>query len=272
MSNLDFYSTDSGLYDRARARAMTAGYFDRYSKDKENYFTVSVEEVFDITEGGVRFGGKIDTLLRRKSDNRLIHMEHKTSGWAKVLDETSDYWTNLFINRQIALYSFAIAKKYGEMPLTIWDVVYKPRLDILGSKVRQRKTETELEFKTRRSLGLESPEAYENRLREEYRANPKYFIRREINLLDDDIQALVDESHFTSLRINAVMNWKDGYTREDIQWARNPVACMSNWGTCPFLQTCSGFASLENNSKLEKLETPHPELEVEKDEKDEWKL
>lgn len=113
-----FYKTRQSIMNNTFEKC--AEYFSDSGFDWINkYEIIGVEKEVHFTIDTYNFIGFIDLLLRDKTDNRMIVVDHKSGEYpfkkngevkAKVKDSFDDY------KRQMYLYSHAIYKLYNEFP------------------------------------------------------------------------------------------------------------------------------------------------------------
>jgi len=262
------YFSDTGKIERARIYAYLKGYYARWGKDLNNYEVIGVEVEFsrvicDVS-GSQRHeayriaAGKLDALVRRKSDGQLIIIEHKTAGaYSKADDPSSIYWTKLSMDNQSCSYVHHIEELTGERPLIMYDVVLKTRSAPLKSKKRKKKTETDAEFQLRIAGDNESTQEYQTRLANKYveECGDRYF-RQVINITSNELEEKVKELGYIAQQIHS-------NTGEGIR-IRNTTACNSFGSTCEFMGVCTGLEQLDD-PKFIKKETAHEELQQQKE-------
>ena len=145
---------------------LLAGYFDRWSEDPVKELHPEIE--FRHSLSGSRsfdVAGKIDG-LGVLHDGRLALVEHKTT--SADVSPDSDYWIRLRSNPQVMQYVLAARALGWDVSVVLYDVTRKPSI-----RVKQNET----------------PEAFATRLAEDCRTRPEfYFARREVPILEDDIE------------------------------------------------------------------------------------
>ena len=261
MKTEPYFSVD-GKVEQVRISSYLKGYYKRWSEDLKLYDVVSAELQFYIPkalEGANPYSpsraGKLDVLVRRKSDGRLIIIEHKTAGAYSKADEAgSAYWTKLSMDTQLAFYTDCVRNISGEMPLVMYDVILKTRSAPLKSRARKKKDETPGEFEMRKAADCETLSQYHARLTNTYveEARVRYF-RKEVNITGQELETKLGE-------INQVIHQIEN---NEIR-IRNTSACSSYGSTCEFMGVCTGLEQLDD-SKFEKKETAHEELQQQKE-------
>lgn len=118
-------------YDRAKLRVLVRGYNARWllefvDGDGVYLFDVlGVESQFRYDLGGFEIGGKLDALVRRRSDGAMFVVEHKFTG-SNVGDGES-YWERLAIDTQVSIYLDGASVLTGEdVAGVIYDVIARP--------------------------------------------------------------------------------------------------------------------------------------------------
>lgn len=172
---------------------------------------------------GVRLFGRVDLVVRDGSGNLLV-VEHKTSGADSIMGFGS-YWQRLNLDTQTSLYMVGIG-----VGCVLYDVVKKPGL-------RPSKADEALA----KAHGCSVIDAYIERLSNEIAANPEeYFQFREIVKTPEDLEeALSDVRGW----ISALRQYRSaGF------YPRNTDSCRGLFGFCPYLEVCSGSASLDDET------------------------
>jgi len=227
-------------------------YFDRYHQAEEIVAEVHPEIEFDVDLDGsrtFRAAGKIDGLgvLR---DGRQALVEHKTTGTDISAD--SDYWLRLRADSQIFQYVSAARKMGWNIQTVIYDVVRKPMikpkeiplLDEAGCKIvtvdATGERATNKNGTPRQSAGegmtmqtrQESAEEFGERLRKDALERPEfYFARREIPVLDQDLEEFEFNRIQTSRMILDRRRQEKLVSRQERAWPRHV-----NGLICPFCE------------------------------------
>ena len=255
------YFSDAGKIERARIYAYLKGYYARWGKDLENYSVIGVEGEFSRTvrdvSGSRIAAGKLDALVRRKSDGQLIIIEHKTAGaFSKADDPSSPYWTKLSMDNQSCSYVHHIEELTGERPLIMYDIVLKSRSTPLKSRKRKKKDETDAEFQLRIAGDNESIQEYQARLANKYveECSTRYF-RQVVNITSNELEMKIDELNQVAQQI---------HSNTDKIRIRNTTACSSFGSACEFMGVCTGLEQLDD-PKFMKKETAHEELQQQKE-------
>lgn len=211
---------------------------------------VKPEHEFELPIAGSRTfnaAGKIDG-LGVMPDGTQVLVEHKTCG--QDIGPDSDYWLRLRANPQLFQYVDAARAAGWEIRTVIYDVVRKPSirpkqiplLDEEGLKVvLDNETGERVRAKNgkpRQSAGQgmtlqtreESPEEYSARLYEDACARPEfYFQRREVPILDDDLQEFCEQRVQVARMILDRRRQQRSAPLPERAWPRN-----LNGMTCPF--------------------------------------
>lgn len=131
---------DAGLetVETAKLMGLILGYISRwYKTDVEELDVIDVEKEFNNTKllATINFVGKVDGLVRRKSDGKYFILEHKT---ASVVDES--YVAQKQIDSQTMTYAICLE---DTMEIEIGGVIH----DIITKqKIRLKKGESESDF------------------------------------------------------------------------------------------------------------------------------
>ena len=263
--NSEPYFKGDGWIEKLRIPAYIAGYYHRWLKDRDLYEVIGVELEFQHKASSYSEAGKLDVLVRRKSDGKLVIIEHKTaSKFSKASEPGSAYWQKLSMDTQMCFYHRHIQKLYGEEPEILYDVVIKSKSAPLKGKARKRKGETDAEFAQRKYDSAETPSEYRARIKEVYRAEgAERYIRKTVHLTQQEVDRKMVE---LDSMMNDIMEPGTNEAADD-HWAekrtriRNTTACSSFGGACEFLGVCTGLEQLDD-PKFEKKEKLHSELTV----------
>lgn len=249
--------TATGIDDAAMAKAevIMAAYDARWAPSMAEWEVLGVEVEFIAVIPGrkrLRVAGKLDKLLRRRSDGSIWFGEHKTSGADLSLGST--YWQRLRMDPQVSIYHQGLRELGHEPAGCIYDVIVRPEQRLLKATpldkrkytkagalyAKQRENDETIEEFRKRVSGLvaEEPDAY--------------FARAEIVRLDSEIEASAEDVTETALQIRA--GSQTGVA------PRNPGACQMYGRTCEFVDVCSGLASLDDETRFQKLTRVHSEL------------
>jgi hypothetical protein len=109
-------------FERTKLRLLVIAYHERY-KD-EDWEVLAVEAEFRYMLGDHLIGGKIDALIRDRTDGRVFVVEHKFTG-----SDTSiggPYWERLAIDTQVSIYIDGAAMLGYEIAGCIYDVLKRP--------------------------------------------------------------------------------------------------------------------------------------------------
>jgi hypothetical protein len=243
-------------YDRARARALFAGYCARWESDAEDYEVIAVEVPFEAklrAPSGRRsprwqIGGVLDGILRERRTGRVLLLEHKTT--SEDIRPGTDYWTRLRLDAQVSLYYQGAAALGYHVDACLYDVIAKPGLKPLrATPPEARKYTKEGRLYANQRERDETPEEYEARLVAAIAAEPEaYYQRAEVVRLEAELL----EAHRDTWDMSRLLTL--GHR------PRNPRACLE-WGrSCSYLPVCSGAASLDDETRYRRLDNPHPEI------------
>ena len=228
----DWWQSPEGDVEIARCVAYLAGYYEKWRQaDKDEYDVISVEKEFLFTDPdvpGISFAGKMDVVLKRKSDGAIVVMDHKTAGAGSGAGEPgSPYWLKLPFDNQVNIYLRAAKQLYGHDDVIFaYDVILKTGSKPQGSRARIRKGEDPVSFEMRKRETSESVGEYAARIRDNYTTQSERYVRREIMTLDGEA-----EDKWSDLTHLIPLMTKPPYVR-------NTVACSRGQQTCPFMQRC----------------------------------
>lgn len=213
---------------------------------------------------GVVLKCKADTLLRRRSDGTLWVREGKTT--SKEIEGFGPYWARLQVDSQASWYHLAFGAEG-----VIYDVARKPTIKCCGTDERQalgrlcaeaiqakgwageacwakRSPAKQAEMLAKRGVTINLPEskvldAYQARVTESITENPSRYLQwRELPKTDQDLrQAALDlYQQARMIRESYRNNW----------WPRNSSSCESVYGTCRYLDVCTGRASINDDGSF----------------------
>lgn len=191
-----------------------------YAPPREDYEVVSVEEAFEqpiihpskrTGLVSMRLGGRTDAVVRKVADGSLWVLEHKST--SDEITGFGPYWQRLAIDRQSSIYAMAS----GAVGV-LYDVLRKPALKVKAN---------------------ESIEQYGERCAAAIAEDrSRYYQFREIHKTPADLtETQIDV--YQAARLVGVST-REGW------WPKNTGACRSLYGTCPFLDVCSGRANLDD--------------------------
>jgi hypothetical protein len=249
-----FWESDTGQLERTRVEIMLNGYWKSWADARSEWEFVDSEAVIWTNydeRAGLVLAGKIDALARYLPDGRLFMVEHKTSS-EPASSTGDDYWQRLKIDSQVSLYKMILERQLGEPIYVLYDVLRKiSKKPKLLAGVRKRRDESAEEWERRKAESRETlPDFAARMLQEIDGEQQKWFVRREIHRLDTD-----HESFWSDLQ--ATMG--EMFGRENQTYPRNDAACMARFGTCPYLDVCTGTMTLDD-PRFAVTEDVHPEL------------
>jgi PD-(D/E)XK nuclease superfamily len=260
----DMFDAGVDPWDIARIIPMLEGYAARWGEtDAEEYTILAVEKEFRCPlvnpatgkESQIwQLAGKLDKIVLEKSSNRILIMEHKSSG--SDISPGSTYWSRLRMDSQVSIY-YAGARSLGyDVSGVLYDVLGKPKLRPYEETPEEnRKYKKDGELYANQRLNAETTDEFEKRCMEEIASDPnRYYQRGEVVRLAEEMDtALIDVWQLgQQLREAERMN----------RSPRNPDAC-EKWGTlCSFFGVCSGMESLDNLMLFQRSDNVHPELSL----------
>lgn len=238
----------------ATLSGLLAGYYQYYSSDpihnlrpeQEFRFPLPGSRTFDVA-GKIDGIGILDT-------GRPALLEHKTTSDSVTPD--SYYWLRLRCNNQIMQYVHAARTCGQPVDVIYYDVTRKPSirpklipildeaglkivLDASGQRVMKK------DGKPRESAGEgmtlqsreETAEEFGERLREDSIARPEfYFARREVPILDQDLEEFVTQRLEISRMILSLRRAARSMSKPHQAWPRN--CSERTCGACEFREPC----------------------------------
>lgn len=256
----------------AKAELLMVGYDARWSAAMADFEILGVERQFEAPlptpanarrARGLKVAGKLDVLVRKRSDGTAWIVEHKTT--TADLSPGSTYWQRLRMDMQVSVY-FEGATVLGHPPTgCLYDVVSKPQQrPYKATPLEERKytkekrdkagnvTEPSRLYANQREAD-ETIEEFKARLAADIGAAPEaYFQREEVVRLERELEESRRDTYDTALMIRDAKN-KD-------RSPRNPDSCFLYNRPCDFYAVCSGTADLHDPTQYKRLETVHPEL------------
>lgn len=246
--------------NNVKAELLMQAYDVRWAAEMADWEVLGSEVEFIATIPGrklLRVAGKLDKLLRRRSDGAIFFAEHKTSG--ADLSAGSTYWQRLRMDPQVSIY-FGGCRELGHEPVgCLYDVLVRPDQRLLKATPIELRKYTKATAKEPSRLYSNQREAdetlgeFRERLGALIAANPEsYFGRAEVVRLESEIEASWQDVTETALQIRA--GSQSGIS------PRNPGACHLYNRPCEFMSACDGTTSLDDVEKFRKTEKRHEEL------------
>lgn len=201
--------------DVAKLKGLIIGYINAwFDKDKETYEVIDVEKEFCVERPfwGCNLIGKVDGILRRKSDGKIYILEHKT---ASIINDA--FIEQKDIDAQTMFYAIAIQEVLQE-PIAgaIHDILQK-------QQIRQKKSETNEEFCQRLIADVTDDN----------------FTRIEVEFNKCDLDAFEKQLYFaTQDMIECECNNEKCY--------RCTGACLNKFGACEYLKLCRGKLDMDS--------------------------
>lgn len=245
----------------AKAEVLMLAYNVQWSPSMEDIEVLAVEAQFDaplaLANGrampGVRQGGKIDVLFRRRSTGEVWMVEHKTTG--SDITPGAPYWAKLRMESQISMYHEGARALGHEIVGCVYDVLVRPKHSLLkATPVEARKLTKEGKLYANQRDRDETVEEFQARLAEVIAEEPpRWFARAEVVRLDTELEDFREDVRETARRIRSAARGR---------WAapRNPDYCHKFGRACEFWDVCTGVATLDDEARFRKVENVHEEL------------
>lgn len=249
-------------FEQERANAMIDAYDRRWRDERDLYEVLAVEQEFRaplvnpatmMPSRTWQIAGKVDVIVRRKSDGRVLVVDHKTTS-DDVQSDDAIMWTKLQMDSQASMYVLGAESLGYEVDELLWDVLKKPgQRPKLATPVADRKyTKDGALYKAQREFD-ETPAEYGARIREVLSEAPdRFFQRRSFPRLASQIADFMADAwtQAATMRESAALG----------RSARNVDAC-HRYGTCPYWVVCSaGGHPSDYPADFVKVENVHPEL------------
>ena len=259
-------SSEIDEFEAATLSALLAAYYDKWGEKEELLTDITPEVSFrHPIERSLTFdaGGKVDG-VGHTSDGRVAIVEHKTAGEDIGFD--SDYWQRLLFNPQLCQYVDGVRRLYPDVDLIIYDVIRKPTIrplasvptldenglkqvvDANGQRVLKKdgspKQTADKEKGETILSAPETPDRYRDRLYLDATFRPDYyFARREVPVLQDNIDAFLEQRLVLGKMILAYRNNEKRASNPAEAWPRN----------------CNGFACRNCEYASFCLQNAHPD-------------
>ena len=180
---------------------------------------------------GYRLVGRVDVVAVNPDGARFI-IDHKTT--SSEIVGFGAYWQALQVDSQMANYCEAFDARGF-----VYDVIRKPSIKLCG--------------KDNGEDGQPSPDRYQARIEEAIKVAPaEWYQWREFIKTDEERQAGRADLYQTVQMFHSCARRGT--------WPRNSGACVNRFGTCQYLDVCSGRASLGDDSIFRTKEEEHEEL------------
>jgi len=195
---------------------------------------VATEQTFKVDITNPRTGrksqryalkGMVDGLLRRRSDGALYVLEHKTT--SEEIQGFGPYWQRLSIDHQISFYMLATGASG-----VLYDVLRKPLL-----RPRGRESMDDFAARCSETIGAE---------------HEKYYQFREVRKTAADMQEAAADLWQQAQLL--------GHSEKHSFYPRNSGACRGLYGTCPFLDVCTGAARIDDDVMFRSKTATNEEL------------
>ena len=109
-------------FDRVKLRLLLVAYHERWGAEDWDILAVEVEFRYQLGEH--LLGGKIDAIIRQRTDGRVYVLEHKFTGVETSLGGA--YWEKLTIDTQVSIYIDGATMLGYEVAGCIYDVLKRP--------------------------------------------------------------------------------------------------------------------------------------------------
>lgn len=247
-------------FDLVRATILLQGYVARWPAHEYEVIGVELEfcaPLINPDTGSAsrtfQIAGKLDVLVRRRSDGVVLIIEHKTT--SADLGVGSMYWQLLTLDSQVSMY-FAGARALGfDVGGCVYDVIKKPRHSPLKA------TPLELRKYTKKDNRLyadqrdtdETLDEFQARLVEVIATNPDAWYQR-----GDVVRLEADE------RDAGFDVWQAARTMREAELAerypRNPDSCQRFNRLCNYWPVCTGAGTLGDPASFVHVDNVHSEL------------
>jgi hypothetical protein len=241
----------------AKAQIMLAAYDARWAPTMHEWEVLGVEVEFVAMVPGrkrLRVAGKLDKLLRKRSDGSIWFVEHKTTG--ADLSVGSTYWNKLRMDPQVSIYHGGCRELGHEPAGCLYDVIDRPDQRPLKATPEDKRkyTKAGVLYAKQREAD-ETPGEFQKRIGDLVTEQPDlYFARAEVVRLESEIEESAKDVEEIAIQI------RSSATAEHAP--RNPGACHLYGRTCQFWDVCAGLASIDDETKFRRTESVHEELSL----------
>lgn len=116
-------SSSLSPWDQLKLRLLVIAYHERWGAEDWEILAVEVEFRYQLGEHLI--GGKIDAIIRHRSDSRVYVLEHKFTGSETSLGGT--YWERLTLDSQVSIYIDGATMLGYDVAGCIYDVIKRPQ-------------------------------------------------------------------------------------------------------------------------------------------------
>ncbi|MCK6478603.1 MAG: PD-(D/E)XK nuclease family protein [Planctomycetaceae bacterium] len=251
-------------YEQAKVEEVLRGYDTAWAVDAVQYEVLGVEVPFEApllnpetwrSSATWRLAGKVDLLLRRRLDGRVLVCEHKTTSEA-MDDPAAAYWARLQMDAQISAYVIGAESLGHEVTDTLYDVALRPGLrPLFATPPENRKYRKDGGLYAGQREADETPDEYRTRVRSSIEESPaRYFQRRLIPRTESQIRDFLSDAwqQAAAMRLSERMGHAP----------RNPDAC-HRFGQCAYWEACStGSSPAALPSLYGQIQDVNPELQA----------
>lgn len=238
-------------------RVMLAAYHARWCEDMANYEVLGVETEFRAPlSDGFTLGGKLDVVIRKRSDGSVWLVEHKSSG--EDISVGSDYWLRLRMDAQASIYFDGALVLGHEIDGIIYDVCGKPDVQPKRATPTDKRKYTQAGKLYANQRGDdESLAEFEGRITDEVAGDwDGHFQRREVVRLQSELEEARRDTIATARLMRVVR--ETGYAPRSVD------SCQQYGRTCAYHSVCSGAADINDPTRFQYVGA-HPELSTTKE-------
>jgi hypothetical protein len=228
-------------FEQVRIEELLRGYDLRWRDSIGEYEVLGVEVAYraPLLNPATRFArsrtwqlaGKIDAVVRRRADGRVLVVEHKTTV-EEIETDDKHYWSTLALDPQISGYCVGAEALGYAVDEILYDVAKKPgQKPLKATPPESRKYTKDGRLYATQRESDETAEEYRARIRAEIEgALSRFFQRRAIPRTESQLHDYLVDA------------WQQGRAMRELELAgfapRNTDAC-HRFGTCPFWLVCS---------------------------------
>jgi hypothetical protein len=257
----------SDVFEQVRVEELLRGYDLAWRADAAQYEVVGVEVAYaapllnpatNLARSRTwQLAGKIDAIVRRRADGRVLVVEHKTTS-EEIASDADHYWSTLALDHQISGYVLGAEALGHHVDEILYDVARKTgQRPLRATAPEARKYTKDGRLYANQREADETVDEYRARVRAEIEGDlARYFQRRAIPRTESQIRDFLYDA------------WQQGRAMREMELEgfapRNPEAC-HRFGTCAFWQVCStGSHPSDHVNDYDQLTNVNPELTEER--------
>jgi PD-(D/E)XK nuclease superfamily len=250
-------------FERVKASELMTAYDLRWKPEMSDLEILGVESQFEIPllnpttwapSRTYRLTGKVDAVARRRFDNRLLVVEHKTT--SEEIGAGEPYWLRLVMDTQLSIYILGAESLSFKIDECLYDVIKKPALrPYAATPEAARKFTKDGRLYAVQHDHDETPQEFGMRLRLELSIDPgRYYSRKPVPRMNSQVEDFLADTW------NAATQLRENAGRRAV---KNPDACFMFGNRCAYWDACANGLDLSTSPDFYRLADVHPELSQE---------